>query len=649
MNRSSSPRVPRLLSTLLTISLISLGLAGCVPTLRPSTQTMTAASAARAVRHGHYIEGSQAYQHLARHSTGTTRARYALKAAEALVRAGALRAADQELHLAKPPLTQRLAARKYALMGEIDAAMGHPARAYEEARKAQRYPNLPPQLQAEIGRIEAQASLSLGHPVRAARHMIARERLLVSRRRLTNNETALWHDLAALPRRRLRHLYDEAPTSAVGAWARLALIARRYPPRSQRLRAAITKWQHRYPKFIPTSTFLATILGAKGHPRPAPRAVALLLPLSSPFAKAAKAVERGFVAMAKTHPLAGHPTIYIYDIGSNPAAAAHYYQQAVKRGAQFIVGPLGAGAVADVAAHARFTVPTLLLGLAKNGPRHNPRHVPVYQFSLARTLEARQAADRAYLDGHTRAAILYPNSPFGHRMRRAFARRWRHLGGLVVAQTSYTPGSTGYVRPVEDLLDITQSRARDRRLQRILGMPLAFTARRRQDVGFVFLVADAPDARLIKPLLDYDHADTLPVYSTSSVFTGRPDPVYDRDLDGIIFGDMPWMLVGNGRIARLRRTLPNASRYNFTPFARLYAFGADAEGLVGRLDRLSLGGGGRYNGLTGGLSVRRDDVIRRTLVWAEFRKGIPRLLDTFLPYRGLFSKHKRTIDTTGRS
>ncbi len=637
MNRSSPRRAS---DVFLAFSLMGLGLAGCVPTLHSGARPATAASAARAVRHGHYIKGSQAYQHLARGTTGATRARYALRGAEALVRAGALREAHHELGGVKPPLPARLAARKDVLEGEIAAALGDARRAYREARKAHAYPGLPPRLLAEIDRVEAQASLSLGHPTRAAHDMIDRERLLVSHRRLTNNETALWHDLAALPRATLRRLYHRHPTGAVGAWAQLERIARRYPPRSQRLATAVSQWQKRYPKFVPTSTFLTTILGAKGRPRAAPRAIALLLPLTSPFAKAAKAVERGFVDMARAHPLPGHPAIYVYDIGNDPSAAARDYKRAVERGAQFIVGPLGADAVANVAEKASITVPTLLLGLAKNGPEHDDAHVPVYQFSLARTLEARQAADRAYLDGHTRAAILYPDSRFGHRMRRAFARRWRHLGGLVVSQTSYTPGATTYVHPVEDLLNITQSRARAARLQGILHMPLAFTARRRQDVGFVFLVADAADARLIKPQLDYDHADTLPVYSTSSVFTGRPDPVYDRDMDGIMFGDMPWMLVANGRMGRLRKTLPHAHHYDETPLARLYAFGADAEGLVGRIDQLSLGGGGRYNGLTGGLSVRRDDVIRRTLVWAQFQRGLPQLLDTFLPYRGLFSKQK---------
>ncbi|MHB8254691.1 MAG: penicillin-binding protein activator [Acidiferrobacter sp.] len=641
MNRSLLLSITRTLWTLILFNLIGLSLSGCVPSLRQSAAPVTASRAARAVKHGHYIEGSQAYQHLAEGATGMARANFALKAAEALVHAGALQAANQELALVTGPLPAPLAAHKSVLKAEIDAALGAPRKALREAAAAHRFPGLKPQLLAEIDRVEAQAALSLGHPFMAARYLIAREGLLVSQRRLTNNERALWHALASVSTQRLKGVYDRNPASAAGAWAQLALIAKRYPPRSHRLLNAIQQWRQRYPKNVPTSPFLQGILGAPQRAGTEIHSIALLLPISSPFSQAAKAVERGFVDMAKAYPMDGNPRILIYDIGSNSHAAAHYYNEAVRGGAQFIVGPLGADAVRNVSNHARFQVPTLLLGLSPQGIAHDKQHVPVYQFSLARTKEAQQAADRAYLDGHLRAAILYPNTPWGHRMRRAFARRWRHLGGLLVAQASYTAGGSTYVQPVEDLLNITESRAREQRLQRILRMPLAFTARRRRDVGFVFLVADAPDARLIKPQLNYDHADKLPVYSTSSVFTGRPDPVYDRDLDGVIFGDMPWMLVGNGRMAQLRTTLTHAQRYSSSPLARLYAFGADAEGLVGRLDRLSLGGG-RYNGLTGALSVKRDDVIRRQLVWAQFRAGLPQLMDTFLPYQGLFSQKTRS-------
>jgi len=638
MNRSPLPFATRALWTLMLLGLTGLGLSGCAPSLRQNRAPVSASRAARAIKQGHYVEGSQAYQHLAKDTTGVTRAGFALKAAEALIHAGALQAASHELALATGPLPAALAARKNILKAEIDAALGAPQKALAEARAARSFPGLRPRLLAKIYRVEAQAALSLGHPLLAAQSLIARESLLVSQRQLTNNERALWHALGNVSTQRLKSLYNQNPQGAAGAWAQLNLIARQYPPHSQRLQTAIQGWQQHYTKNAPTAVFLHDLLGAQQRPVAEPRSIALLLPISSPFAEAAKAVERGFVDMAKAHPLAGNPRIFIYDIGSNGHDAAHYYQEAVARGAQFIVGPLGADAVRNVADHARFQVPTLLLGLSPQPIAHNGNQVPVYQFSLARTQEARQAADRAYLDGHLRAAILYPDTPWGHRMRRAFARRWRHLGGLVVSQGSYTAGSNTYVQPVENLLNITESRAREQRLQKLLQMRLAFTARRRRDIGFVFLVADAPDGRLIKPQLDYDHANTLPIYSTSSVFTGRPDPVYDRDLDGVMFGDMPWMLVGNGTMAQLRATLARAHSYDFSSLARLYAFGADAEGLVGRLDRLSLGGGGRYNGLTGALSVKRNDVIRRQLVWAQFRAGLPQLMDSFLPYKNLFSQ-----------
>ncbi|HUW99205.1 MAG TPA: penicillin-binding protein activator [Acidiferrobacter sp.] len=638
MNRSPLLSATRALWVLALLNLFGLSLSGCAPSLYPQLAPATTSSAAQAIKLGHYVEGAQAYQHLAEGATGTARADLALKAVEALIHAGALPAASRELALVTGPLPAPLAAHRDILRAEVDAALGAPEQALKETQAARRLSGLSPQLLAESYRVEAQAALTLNRPLLAAQDLIAREGLLVSQRQLTNNERALWHALAGVSTHGLGTIYDQNPKGSAGAWAQLALIAKRYPAGSPSLKSAVQDWEQRYTQHQPTAAFLQSILGAQQPLQAQLHSIALLLPISSPFAAAAKAVELGFVDMATAHPLPGNPHIFIYDIGSNGADAAHYYQEAVAQGAQFIVGPLGADAVRNVADQAVFQVPTLLLGLSPDPIAQNAAHVPVYQFSLARTQEARRAADRAYLDGYLRAAILYPDTPWGHSMRRAFARRWRHLGGLVVSQGSYTAGSSTYVQPVEDLLNVTESRAREQRLEQLLRIPLAFTARRRQDIGFVFLVADAPDARLIKPQLDYDHADTLPVYSTSSVFTGRPDPVYDRDLDGILFGDMPWMLVGNARMARLRATLAHAHDYDFTPLARLYAFGADAESLVTRLDRLSLGGGGRYNGLTGALSVDRDDVIRRQLTWAQFRAGLPQLVDTSLPYKGLFAK-----------
>ena len=632
------PRPWQFQKTALIAALIAVALSGCARLQQtPVPPPMNARDADKALRHEHYMEAAQAYQRLAQQAHGQTRADLALKAADAFVRSGDLDAAGAELKKIKTPLAPSLAARRAVLQAEIAAASDQPARAFADADAASSLPHLKPRLLARIHRIKAQAALRLGHTQVAVRELIERESLLVSPRRLAANEHALWHALALMSNRRLRVLRSQGATSGLRAWADLALRVRRYPPQSRRLRQTISAWQVRHPQYPLGRPFLKMLGGSRPRPT-ALRSIAVLLPLSSPFAVAAQAVEAGFVDMSEVRPLPGNPHIIIYDIGSNGADANHYYKEAIARGAEFVVGPLGTAAVDDVTEHTHFRVPTLLLGLAPGAFAHDNSAVPIYQFSLARTLEAHQAANRAYLDNHRRAAILYPDTAWGKSMKHAFAKRWRHLGGLVTAETSYTPGLTNYAVPVQNLLNITQSHERDARLQRILGMPLAFTARRRQDVGFVFLVADAPDGRLIKPQLNYNHADTLPVYSTSTIFTGRADPVYDRDLDGIKFGDMPWMLVANGRTGRLRKILPHARQYEFTPLARLYAFGADAYGLIGQLSRLSLGGGGRYDGLTGQLSLKRSGVIHRQLVWARFAHGVPQLTDTFLSYRGLFAK-----------
>ena len=38
----------------------------------------------------------------------------------------------------------------------------------------------------------------------------------------------------------------------------------------------------------------------------------------------------------------------------------------------------------------------------------------------------------------------------------------------------------------------------------------------------------------------------MPLYGTSYVYSGKPEPAVDADLDGLVFGDMKWMLDGVG-------------------------------------------------------------------------------------------------------
>jgi hypothetical protein len=185
-------------------------------------------------------------------------------------------------------------------------------------------------------------------------------------------------------------------------------------------------------------------------------------------------------------------------------------------------------------------------------------------------------------------------------------------------------------------MGIDQSEARRQALEARLHTRLKFEPRPRADIDAIFLAADPRHGRLIKPQLNYHRAHDVPVYATSHIFAGKGDAARDVDLDGIMFGDMPWMLVGDGRVQTLRASLQAGWPYAHSPLDRLYALGMDAYAVIPQLNRISAQNAVRYEGVTSGLSVEMDGRLHRQLLWARFKQGLPRLLDTFLNYKGQF-------------
>src|SRR5690606_26281336 len=114
----------------------------------------------------------------------------------------------------------------------------------------------------------------------------------------------------------------------------------------------------------------------------------------------------------------------------------------------------------------------------------------LYQFALSPEDEARQLARKAWDDGHRFAAILSPrdsaDSDFYTRKRQAFLEEWLTLGGKVVAHDGYVDD---YTSTINTLLELDASNARRRRLQEVINRPVLFDQRRRQDIDFIYLIA----------------------------------------------------------------------------------------------------------------------------------------------------------------
>ena len=227
-------------------------------------------------------------------------------------------------------------------------------------------------------------------------------------------------------------------------------------------------------------------------------------------------------------------------------------------------------------------------------------------------------------NGHSRAGLLVPETEWGARVAAAFTEQWVASGGVVAARAAYRGAAEDLAQPVRDLLGIDTSEDRAGRLRRVLRRSISHEPFPRNDLDFVFLAGFPREARLLRPQITFLRAPDLPVYATSHVFAGVPEPQRDLDLDGIVFNDMPWVLdTAPGEDALRERILelwPAASE----GFIRYYAFGADAYRLQRGLHRLAdRPGEAALAGYTGRLTVGTQAQVHIEMAWARFRNGVP--------------------------
>ena len=619
-------------------------LAGCVtpPAGVPSAPPAPSAAAAeKAERDGEYLVAANEYLRLSQTASAPDQQDYQLRAVAAYLKAGQLREAHQQIDLVDvTKLDSSFLARKLVLQARILSIEGGHEKAIRRLDDASALRNLNPTLLSDIYGVRAQEELALGNPIGAVRNLIGREQYIAGKDAVIENQQQLWKILVSLPRPRLANEFNNARDPVLSGWIELALIAVDNAGRPMQLGAALEQWK----KTHPTHPASPAILDSLTAPTPGligrTDRIALLLPLSSSYSVAAQAVQDGFMAMDAANPDPDKPKIRVYDTGPDPAKAPEIYAQAVTDGAQFIVGPLGRDATEAIVKQASIKVPTLMLYQTDEEPSAVSKYL--FEFGLPPEQEAQQVAERAYLDGFRQAAVLYPKSAWGERMMTAWTTHWQRLGGVVAASASYNEADSDYSDSIKQLLNITQSEQRRSEIAKIIGQKVEFESRPRADLDFIFLAADAKHGRLIKPQLNFYHAVHVPVYSTSNIFSGAGNPSQDIDLDGVLFGDMPWMLVGDGKIRELRDKLQHGWPYAHSDLDRLYALGVDSYAIIPNLNRISMDAGARFSGVTSGLSLDRNNRLQRQLLWARFSRGVPRLVDTFLKQKGQFE-----IDDTG--
>lgn len=348
-----------------------------------------------------------------------------------------------------------------------------------------------------------------------------------------------------------------------------------------------------------------------------PSKVAILLPTTGPLKNAGKALQEGIMTAYYRHKQNGNPPVLrFYDSGSDNILTL--YDQAIQDGADFVLGPLAKDKAAAIANQGSLPVTTLALNYIDqdNLPEN------FFQFGLAPEDEARQIAMQGAREGASQAGILYPQGEWGERVAQAFAEEWQSLGGTITVTRTYQEGPT-LGDTVKELLLVAQSQSRGEAVSRFTSLDMDIQPRRRQDMGFLFLLANPNQGRQVKPALNFHYAKDLPVYSTALIHSGESNPRRDQDLNGVRFVDMPWML--SNEDSELRRMTEEQWPEGHGRYERLFAMGIDAYRLQSRLYLLSTLPSSELPGVTGRLSMKQQRIVRE-LDWGVFINGEARAL-----------------------
>jgi outer membrane PBP1 activator LpoA protein len=279
-----------------------------------------------------------------------------------------------------------------------------------------------------------------------------------------------------------------------------------------------------------------------------------------------------------------------------------------------MIGPLNKDAVSRLMQSTRLDIPVLALNQVD---QTGARKENLYQFALAPEDEAEQSAERAWLEGYTQALALTPNDDWGRRIYASFKKRWEELGGRILEHQVYNPSGNDFSRPIRLLLNVNDSRARQRVADS--GPP------RRTDAQFIFLLARAQKGRQLGPQLKFFHADGLPIYSTSHIYDSTGDTEQDKDLGQIRFVDTPWLLEQDSQSDLSREKLERLIPGIRGSYARFYALGMDAFNLLSQLSPMPRYTGPILNGKTGNLYLDSDNRIHRQLAWIELDNGVARI------------------------
>ncbi len=444
---------------------------------------------------------------------------------------------------------------------------------------------LPPAAASSLHASLALAYESIGDPLRALMQYDLTAQTLSQIDQIEANQEAIWKLLGSIDKAQLIELRGASDEQNIQGWIDLAL--------AQIANQNLQDWRKLYPDHPATEALLAELtknqatvsdnstttgIGAK---------IALILPFNdTSFYPTSDAIEQGFSAAKAA--AKDSSEFKIYPSSGNKDEINAIYQQALKDGARYVVGPLTRDEVTSLstASNGELPVPTLTL----NQGEQEASLANMYTLNLSAEAEALQIAKMARDSQLQNALIITTDSTVAMRMSKVFYEAWQAEGGKIAAK-----------------INIKKNASNDE-IQNILANLASH--------DLIVFACDYDLARSVRPFL----SNTTPTYGFSHIYSGLNFDTLDQALLSVRFTDMPWVLnIDNPEFEPYKATAEGLPQGQMQ---RWFALGADAYqtlALIAKKPKQAVS----FYGLTGKISISDQGVITRQLSTGIFStKGV---------------------------
>lgn len=425
----------------------------------------------------------------------------------------------------------------------------------------------------------------------------------------------------------------------IDGYYRLATILRTYALDQYKLASALTQFQYSYPNHPLVKHLPEEIIGLLQLDPHAAKQVAVLLPLSGRLSSQSQQIKQGILAaylaaqkseqnqstqsltltfldtnVLKEDTLLSELTDFDVIIGPLLKPKLTFIAQNLRPGQQ-LLGLNRIDTLLTTATGNPNLTHTMLSGTAAETPQGTATF-----FALAPEDEAIQIAQFMFAQQYQQPILIHAPDRTAVRMAEAFTQTWQALTQRSNLTTLTFSDNQSMRQAIGEALGVQQSRERITTLERYLGTEMFSVTRNRKDIDAFVVFANPEQTELINPMIEASIStfsdDTQPVFASSRSYNHKLNKNSLRDLQNVIFIDMPWLINSQAApevLSQYDTIFKDAS----TSQKRLFAFGFDAFSLINKVLPMRQVKGLTLPGLTGSLTIDGKNQVTRTLPRAK--------------------------------